>query len=77
MTLQEKIHIRLGIRSVSPFDQSPRCPHEETLGPYMYLPIGEISVFYFSPRKKYISRKGGVGVSRRNAKKELFSWADL
>ena len=35
----EKTHIRLGIRSVSPSDQSPRCPHEETLGPY--LPIAK------------------------------------
>ena len=34
-----KTHIRLGIRSVSPSDQSPRCPHEETLGPY--LPIAK------------------------------------
>ena len=25
---------QLGIRSVSPSDQSPRCPHEEILGPY-------------------------------------------
>ena len=37
MTGQVKSHIRLGISSGSPSDQSPRCPHEETLGPY--LPI--------------------------------------
>ena len=37
MTRRVKTHIRLGIRSVSPSDQSPHCPHEETLGPY--LPI--------------------------------------
>ena len=32
MTRRVKTHIRLGIRSVSPSDQSSRCPHEETLG---------------------------------------------
>ena len=39
MTRRVKTHIRLGIRSVSPSEQSPRCPHEETLGPY--LPIAK------------------------------------
>ena len=39
MTRRVKIHIRLGIRSVSPSDLSPLCPHEETLGPY--LPIAK------------------------------------
>ena len=39
MTPRLETHIRLGIRSVSPSDQSPRCPHEETLGPY--LPIAK------------------------------------
>ena len=39
MTRQVKAHIRLGIHSVSPSDQSPRCPHEEILGPY--LPIAK------------------------------------
>ena len=39
MTCRVKTHIRLGIRSVSPSDQSPRCPYEETLGPY--LPIAK------------------------------------
>ena len=37
MTGRVKTHIRLGIRSVCLSDPSPRCPHEETLGPY--LPI--------------------------------------
>ena len=37
-------HIRLGIRSVSPSAQSPRCPHEETLGPY--LPIAKFLALY-------------------------------
>ena len=32
-----KIRIRLDICSVSPSDQSPRCPHEETLGPYLTI----------------------------------------
>ena len=45
MTRRVKTHIRLGIRSVSPSDQSPRCPHEETLG--LYLPIAK---FLGSPR---------------------------
>ena len=88
MTRRVKTHIRLGIRSVFPSDQSPRCPHGETL--LTYLPIakfhgvsprnfaektlGEISDFYFSPRKKLFRIRG---VPRRNAKKELFSWADL
>ena len=35
MTRRVKTHIRLGIRSVSPSDECPRCPHEETLGPYV------------------------------------------
>ena len=39
MTPPVETHIRLGIRSVSPSDQSPRYPHEETLGPC--LPIGK------------------------------------
>ena len=88
MTRRVKTHIRLGIRSVSSSDQSPRCPHEETLGPYLPIAkfrgvsprnfaektLGEISDFYFSPRKKIFRARG---VPRRNAKKELFSWADL
>ena len=32
-------HIRLAIHSVSVSDQSPRCPHEGKLGPY--LPIAK------------------------------------
>ena len=39
MTHRVETHIRLGIRSVSPSDQSPRYPHEETFGPY--LPIAK------------------------------------
>ena len=39
MTCRVKTRIRLGICSVSPSDQSSRCPHEETLGPY--LPIAK------------------------------------
>ena len=37
MTRRVKTHIRLSIRSVSPSDQRPRCPHEETLGPYLLI----------------------------------------
>ena len=40
MTRRVKTHIRLGIHLVSPSDQSPRCTHEETLGPY--LPIAKV-----------------------------------
>ena len=39
MTRQVKTHIRLAIRSVSPSDQSPCCPHKEILDPY--LPIAK------------------------------------
>ena len=37
MTRQVKTHIRLGICSGSPSDQSPRCPHEETVGSYLLI----------------------------------------
>ena len=92
MTRRVKTHIRLGIRSVSPSDQSPRYPHEETLGPYLPIAkfrglslrtsprnfaektLGEISDFYFSPRKELFRARG---VPQRNTKKELFSLADL
>ena len=40
MTRRVKTSIKLGIRSVSPSDQSPRCPHEETIG--SYLPIAKV-----------------------------------
>ena len=46
MTRRMKTHIRLGIRSVSPSDQSPRCPHEETLGPY--IPIAKFRIVVLS-----------------------------
>ena len=69
MTPRVETHIRLGIRSVSPSDQSPLCPHEEILG--------EIIDFYFSPRKKKKKKNRAKCVPRRNAKKEFFSWADL
>ena len=89
MTHRVKTHIRLGIRSVSPSDQSPRCPHEETLGPNLNIVkcdsanfcgvsprnfaekiLGEISDFYFSPRKKKISRKGCTAAKRK--KRDFF-----
>ena len=83
-------HIKLGIRSVSPSDQSPRCPHEETLGPY--LPIAKFRgvslrnlVEFLCEMSQTFSTKfrgdnpwqNRKGVQRRNANKELFSWADL
>ena len=40
MTRRVKTLIKLGIRSVSLSDRSPRCQHEETLGPY--LPIAKL-----------------------------------
>ena len=72
MIRRVKTHIRLGIRSVSPSDQSPRCPDGETLGPYLPIEkfrgvsprnfaektLGEISDFIFLREKKNISRKG-------------------
>ena len=113
MPRRVKTHIRLGIGSVSPSDQSPCCPHKETLGPYLPIAkfrtvssrnlaeclremlrsfsanfygvsprnfaektLGEISDFYFSPQKKK-KKFRERGVPWRNAKKELFSWADL
>ena len=36
-----KTHIRLGIRSFSPSDQSPRRPHGEILGPNLHVPIAK------------------------------------
>ena len=70
MTRQVKAHIRLGILSVSPSDQSPRCPHEEILGPY--LPIAKFrgenarrnKSFLFFSAKKVISRKGYFAAKR-------------
>ena len=77
MKRRMKTHIRLGIRLVSPSDQSSRCPHEETLGPYLPIAkfrgvsprnfaektLGEIIDFYFSPRK-IISRMGCSAAKR-------------
>ena len=81
MSRRVTTHIRLGIRSVSPSDQSPDYPHEETLGSYLPIvkfrgvsprnvaekTLGEISDFYFSPRKQLFRARG---VPRRNAKKK-------
>ena len=99
MTRRVKTHISLGLRSVSLSDQSPRFPHEETLGSSVPIAkfrgvsqrnvteflcklsrsfsaktLGEISNFYFSLQKNLFRARV---VPRRNAKKELFSWADL
>ena len=46
MTPRVETYIRLGIRSVY---QSPRCPHEETLGPY--LPVAKFCVVVGKPRR--------------------------
>ena len=78
MTRRVKTHIRLGIRSVSPSDQSPHLPIAKFRGvsprTFAEKTLGEISDFYFPPRKNLFRARG---VPRRNAKKELFSWADL
>ena len=63
MTCRVKTHVRLGIHLVSPSDQSPRCQHEETLGPH--IPIAKFrgenprqnNSFLFFSTKKFISRK--------------------
>ena len=66
MTPRVATHIRLGIRSVCPSDQSPRCPHEETLRPY--LPI--VKFRGVSPRtfaefhREKITRKGCSAAKR-------------
>ena len=107
MTHRMKAHIRLGIRSVSPSDQSPRrlisaltvrmkvlTYPSRIFAEFLrkmslsfsknfcgFSPqnlaektLSKISHFYFSPRNKKIHARG---VSQRNTKKELFSWADL
>ena len=58
MTRRVKTHIRLGIRSVSLSDQSPRCPHGETLR--TYLPITKVrgvSLRTFAEIPREISRR--------------------
>ena len=45
MTPRVETHIRLGIRSVFPSDKSPRCPHEETFGPYLPIAKGIFAEF--------------------------------
>ena len=52
MTPRVETHIRLGISSVSPSDQSPCCPHEETFGPY--LPIAKF-LASFSAKYRRVS----------------------
>ena len=80
MTRRLKTHIRLGSHSVSSSDQSPRCKHEETLGPYLPIVksrgvsprnfaeknLGEISDFFFfsTKKKKNISRMGCSAAKR-------------
>ena len=57
MTRRVKTHFSLNIRSVSPSEQSPRCPHEETLGPH--LPVVKfrgVSLRIFSEFLREISR---------------------
>ena len=78
MTPRVETHIRLGIRSVS--DQTLRCLHEETFGPYLLIakfrgvsPRNVAEFLSFSSKTNFRAR----GVPWRNAKKELFAWADL
>ena len=60
MTPRVETHIRLGICSVCPSDQRPRCPHEETIGPY--LPIAQ----NFAEFLRKISRKFRAENPRQN-----------
>ena len=62
MTRRVKTHIRLNIRSVSPSEQSPRCPHEETSCPH--LPIAKFRGV--SPRNVAEFLREFLGVSPRN-----------
>ena len=52
MTRRVKTHIRLGVRSVSPSDQSPRSPHDlRFLGNYR-----EISRCFFAKSREVCPR---------------------
>ena len=76
MTRRVKTRIRLGIRSVSPSDQSPCCPHGETL--LTCLPIAKFRGV--SPRNlaeclRELSRSFSAnfrGVSPRNFAEKTF-----
>ena len=58
LTRKGKTHIRLGIRSGSPSDQRPRCPHEETVGPYLPIVIFRgVSPGTFTEFLRKISRR--------------------
>ena len=93
MSRRVKTYFRLGIRSVSPSDQSPRCPHGETLPTHREI-LRSVSANFrgVSPRnlaEKTLSNRSDFyfsprktlfrarGVPRRHAKKELFSLVDL
>ena len=54
-----KTHIRLGIRSVSQTDQSPRCPHRESLGPY--LPIAKLKAEFLREVSQSVSAEKTLG----------------
>ena len=80
MTRRVKTHIRLGIRSVSPSDQSPRYPLEETLGPY--LPVARFrgenprrnKWFLFFFVEENISHKG-CSAAKREEKAFFLGWS--
>ena len=63
MTRRVKTHIRLGIQSLSPSDQSPRCMHEETFGPY--LPIAKFRGVFCKISRSFSSKLRGEN-PRRN-----------
>ena len=75
-----KTHIRLGIRSGSPSDQNPRCPHEETLGPYLTFAKcrGENprrnKWFLFFSAKNIISRKR-FSAAKREKRAFFLGWS--
>ena len=76
MTPQVETHIKLGIRSVSPSDQSSCCPHEETLDPY--LPIAKyrgVSPRNVAESLRELSRRFSAKLCRVlffSAKKKIF-----
>ena len=64
MNRRVKNQTRLGICSVSPFDQSPRCPHEEILGPYLSRNFAE---FLRNLSQRFSTKFRGESLRRNNS----------
>ena len=60
MTTQVETHIRLDSHSVSPSDQSPRCPHEESLGPYLTYLSRNFTKFFREMSRSFCANFRGV-----------------